>query len=137
MIPADKILENQYTTGNEFISLSTGKYYQGYYCIVLGSKYYEGKTYTIPLKELKKANSTFIPPPPVSLPPQPLTRYFIKKLNVFPIVIKEVNKQTYENFVNDLFYQTAIIDGEMIFRDSPELNKAEAQMSGLKAFLSA
>jgi hypothetical protein len=136
MIPADKILENQYTRGNEFVSLTTGKYYQGYYCVVLSNKYYEGKTYTTPSKELKKVDPTTIAPPPVSLPPQKTTtRYFIKKLNVFPTIIKEVNEQTYKNFINDLFYQTATVEGEMIFRDSPELNKAEAQMPGLKAFL--
>jgi hypothetical protein len=54
MIPADKILENQYTKGNEYIDSTTGKYYQGYYCVVLGSKYYTGKTYTTQSKELSK-----------------------------------------------------------------------------------
>jgi hypothetical protein len=47
MIPADKILTNQYTQGNEYIFPKTGKYYQGYYCIVTNTKYYTGKTYII------------------------------------------------------------------------------------------
>jgi hypothetical protein len=137
MIPADKILESQYTRGNEFVSLTTGKYYQGYYCIISGNKYYEGKTYNSQSKQLKKVEPTPVTAAPVSLPPQKTaTRYFIKKVNIFPAVIKEVDEQTYNILVNDAYYQKATVEGGMVFRNSPELDKAEAQMSGLKAFLS-
>jgi hypothetical protein len=137
MVPADKILENQYTGGNEFVSLTTGKYYQGYYCIISGNKYYEGKTYNSQSKQLKKVDPTPVPATPVSLPPQTTpTRYFLKKINIFPVVIKEVDEQTYNSLINNVYYQRAIVESEMIFRNSPELDKAERQMSGLKAFLS-
>lgn len=137
MIPADKILENQYTKGNEFVSLTTGKYYQGYYCIILDNKYYEGKTYNSQSKQLKKVDPTPVASPPVSLPPQKTpTRYFLKKINIFPVVIKEVDEQTYNSLINNVYYQRATVETEMVFRNSPELDKAERQMSGLKAFLS-
>jgi len=137
MVPADKILENQYTRGNEFVSLTTGKYYQGYYYIILGNKYYEGKTYNSQSKQLKKVDPTPVPPPPVSLPPQTTpTRYFLKKINIFPVVIKEVDEQTYNSLINNAYYQKATVESEIIFRNSSELDKAERQMPGLKAWLS-
>jgi hypothetical protein len=138
MIPADKVLENQYTRGNEYID-STGKYYQGYYCVVLDSKYYTGKTYTIQSKELSKVIATPTPPTPTSLPPQvgASKRYFLKKINVFPISIKEVDEQTYNNFTNDPLYQSVVISKGTVFRGSTELDKAETQMPGLKTFLLA
>ena len=138
MIPADKVLENQYTRGNEYID-STGKYYQGYYCVVLDSKYYTGKTYTIQSKELSKVIAAPTPQTPTSLPPQvgAPKRYFLKKINVFPISIKEVDEQTYNNFTNDPLYQSVVISRGTVFRGSAELDKAETQMPGLKTFLLA
>ena len=136
MIPADKILVNQYTKGNEF-TLPLGEYYQGYYCIVLNSKYYTGKTYTDTSKELTKVEPNPGPVAPTSLPRQTTpTRYFLKKVNHYPIIIKEVDEMTYNMYKNDSFYQSATVESDMIFRNSPELNKAESQMPGLKIFLS-
>ena len=138
MIPVDKVLENQYTQGNEYID-STGKYYQGYYCVVLDSRYYTGKTYTIQSKELAKVIAAPKPQTPTSLPPQvgAPKRYFLKKINVFPISIKEVDEQTYNNFTNDPLYQSATLNAGTVFRGSAELDKAETQMPGLKTFLLA
>ena len=102
MIPADKILENQYTKGNEYVD-STGKYYQGYYCVVLGSKYYTGKTYTTQSRELSKITIAPKATNPTSLPPQNTsTRYFLKKTNVFPVSIKEVDEATYNIYKDNL-----------------------------------
>jgi hypothetical protein len=130
MIPADKILTNQYTRGNEYVLVSTGKYYQGYYCVVTDTKYYTGKTYDNQSKELLK--SVLIPkkPNPPSLPPQSTSiRYFIKKINVFPIIIKEVSEQTYSSYLNDPFYQTIAIGS------NENLDQAEVKMPGIKTFL--
>jgi len=143
MVPSDKILENQYTKGNEFVD-STGKYYQGYYCVVLGSKYYTGKTYTVQSKELSKVTIVPKSTEPKSLPPQngPI-RYFLKKLNVFPASIKEVNEETFTTFKNNPLYQSAMIKMlninnrvYTVIIDDESLNQAEAQMPGLKTFLS-
>jgi hypothetical protein len=130
MIPADKILPNQYTRGNEYVLVSTGEYYQGYYCVVTDTKYYTGKTYDNKSKELSKVTLISKKPLPTSLPPQSTSiRYFIKKINVFPTIIKEVSEQTYSSYKNDPFYQTiAIVSDE-------NLDRAEAQMPGIKTFL--
>ena len=100
MIPADKILTNQYTQGNEYVFPKTGKYYQGYYCVVTNTKYYTGKTYTNQSEELFKFEVAPSPTGPTSLPPQSTpTRYFIRKTNISPITIKEVSENTYSNFI--------------------------------------
>jgi hypothetical protein len=130
MIPADKILTNQYTRGNEYILVSTREYYQGYYCVVTDTKYYTGKTYDIRSKELLKVTLIPTQQKPTSLPPQSTSiRYFIKKINIFPIIIKEVSEQTYSSYLNDPFYQTIAIGTD------ENLDRAEAQMPGIKTFL--
>jgi hypothetical protein len=130
MIPADKIQENQYTTGNEFTYKDDKNYYQGYYCIISNTKYYTGKTYDDNSKELLKADVPQAVPPPTSLPPQTTpTRYFIRKVTEFPIKIQEVSEQTYGNYVNDPFYQTAAIT-----TPQDEAN-ADTQIPGLTSFL--
>ena len=131
MIPADKILENQYTKGNEFVSLTTGKYYQGYYCIILDNKYYEGKTYNSQSKQLKKIDPISVASLPVSLPPQSTpTRYFIRKTNISPITIKEVSENTYGNFINDPLYQITYVG------PNQSIDQANNQLPGLKVWLS-
>jgi len=131
MIPADKILENQYTKGNEFVSLTTGKYYQGYYCIILDNKYYEGKTYNSQSKQLKKIDPISVASLPVSLPPQSTpTRYFIRKTNISLITIKEVSENTYSNFINDPLYQTTYVG------PNQSIDQANNQLPGLKVWLS-
>jgi hypothetical protein len=138
MIPADKILENQYTSGNEYFVISTGKYYQGYYCIVLNTKFYTGKTYTNQSEELTNIVPAQQQPPLTSLPPQGNSiRYFIKKINQFPIIIKEINEQTYNNYKNNPFYQSIAVKlpASDFKIDTKELDQANKQMPGLKAFL--
>ena len=131
MVPADKILENQYTKGNEFVSLTTGKYYQGYYCIILDNKYYEGKTYNSQSKQLKKIDPISVASLPVSLPPQSTpTRYFIRKTNISPITIKEVSENTYGNFINDPLYQITYVG------PNQSIDQANNQLPGLKVWLS-
>lgn len=137
MIPADKIIENQYTKGNEFVYIQTGKYYQGYYCIVSNSKYYTGKTYTSQSQELSKTQVNSDTTSITSLPPQQnSTRYFIKKTTQFPIIIKEVSKQTYDAYQTDPIYQTlSLVTFGSDFDDTKTLEQAEMQMPGIKAFL--
>jgi hypothetical protein len=130
MIPADKILTKQYTQGNEFISTKTGKYYQGYYCIVADIKYYTGKTYTNQSKELFKSEMIPSPKGPTSLPPQSTpTRYFIRKTNISPITIKEVSENTYSNFINDPLYQITYVG------PNQSIDQANNQLPGLKIWL--
>jgi len=130
MIPADKILTNQYTQGNEYIFPKTGKYYQGYYCVVTNTKYYTGKTYTNQSEELFKFKVSTSPTGPTSLPPQSTsTRYFIRKTNIFPITIKEVSENTYSNYINDPLYQTTYVG------PNQSIDQANNQLPGLKIWL--
>jgi hypothetical protein len=130
MIPADKILTNQYTQGNEYIFPKTGKYYQGYYCVVTDTKYYTGKTYTNQSEELFKFEVTTSPTGPTSLPPQSTpTRYFIRKTNISPITIKEVSENTYSNFINDPLYQITYVG------PNQSIDQANNQLPGLKIWL--
>jgi hypothetical protein len=138
MIPADKILENQYTRGNEFID-STGKDYRGYYCIVTGNKYYTGKVYDNNSKPLSPVLITTPPAKPTSLPPQnTFTRYFLKKTNEFPMSIKEVDEPTYIAYKDNFFYQSVAVavPGSDFGASNKALDEAETQMPGLKIFLS-
>jgi hypothetical protein len=139
MIPADKILTNQYTRGNEFIVASTREHYQGYYCIVLSTKYYTGKTYTDQSKQLLKYIPNAVPSNPTSLPPQTTaTRYFLKKINQHPIIIKEIDEMTYNIYQGDPFYQLVAVQvpGSDFNINSKALDDADKQMPGLKIFLS-
>ena len=128
MIPADQILINQYTYGSEFIL--SGKSYKGYYCIISNSRFYTGKTYNDQSQELSKLS---LNPPltnPTALPPQNTsTRYFIRKVNIFPITIKEVNEQTYNEYTNDPFYQLTFIG------PNQTIEQADTQIPGLKIWL--
>jgi len=130
MIPADKILTNQYTQGNEYIFPKTGKYYQGYYCVVTDTKYYTGKTYTNQSEELFKFEVTTSSTGPTSLPPQSTpTRYFIRKTNISPITIKEVSENTYSNYTNDPLYQITYVG------PNQSIDQANNQLPGLKIWL--
>lgn len=138
VIPSNNILNDQYTRGGEFYFKSTGNSYQGFYCVIQDNKYYTGKTYTKLSKELVK-----IPPVnptgsiPTSVPPTKNVdniRYFVRKVNVFPIAIKEVSKETYDKTI-DLFYNKLSIKGMDVYSGSKMLDEAEKKMPGLKAFL--
>jgi hypothetical protein len=61
-------------------------------------------------------------------------RYFYKKINTTPIIIKETNKENYDLLVNDPLYQVTSIKWDEV-RFNNDLTQAEQQMPGLKAFL--
>lgn len=138
LVPKNSIIENQYTLGGELSLSLTGKPYQGYYCIV-ENKYYTGKTYTSDSVELVKKSLVTRTSNTFNSIPSSIgkfdKRYFAKKINVNPILIREINEQTYSNLVTDPFYQTIIIEGTEIYPGSPVLDQANQQMPGLKAFL--
>ncbi len=134
MIPLNKIQPNKYTRGGEFYISSTGKDYQGYYCIVLDTKYYTGKTYDSNSQELIKRTTSKSLLSYTGLPFQntPI-RYFIKSLN--NSIIKEVDFQTYSLAISDVLYQTISLNSDFIFLGSVILDQADKQMPGLKTWL--
>jgi hypothetical protein len=161
-IPKNIIVESKYTSGNEYMFKSTQKEYKGYYYEMNG-KIFAGKEFKINSNELLKINIKNINPllsrattsvygllsniklkknNPSSVVYQPTQedydrgysiRYFYKKLNTTPIIIKEINQENYDLLINDPLYQVISIRwNEGINND---LTQAEQQMPGLKSFL--
>jgi hypothetical protein len=71
-------------------------------------------------------------------------RYFAKKINSNPILIKEIDENTFNQLKNDITYQAitlkyytppAVGDINENYFDPKELNEADKKMSGLKLFL--
>ena len=163
-IPSNIISTSQYTSGKEFMYVSSYKEYIGYYYI-LNDRYFTGKEYNITSLELIKIN---LQNTNILLTQSPTyiygllsgvniiknnvkasnlittnkdyeqgfrIRYFVKQLNVTPILIKEVNKETFEKLQTDPFYQTIQIKDYFTFTEE-ELNLLDKRMPGLKVFLS-
>jgi hypothetical protein len=60
-----------------------------------------------------------------------ITRYFVKKLNIYPIVIREVDKIAFQELTNSPLYQTLSVNSVDINR----IDELDKTMPGLKAFL--
>lgn len=162
--PKNQIKENQYTSGGEFMIAGTNQIYTGFYW-QFKDKFFTGKSPSNSSVELTRISSTSIKKIEISnnisrsarfalgsstisklassintfptVVPKSTNdkRYFAKKLNQFPIVIKEINEDTYFQLKQNSIYQVIIIDGSQIYPGSQEMNKAEQQMTGIKAFL--
>lgn len=109
--PKSKILENLYTSGNEFLIKSSNQPYQGYYHNISNNKFFSGKTLgTINSEELIKINlknEDFKLPNPYF--PNPtlkdfeigyINRCFVKKRNEDYNTIREISENDYNLFVN-------------------------------------
>jgi hypothetical protein len=117
-IPKNKIQTNLYTSGGEYILLSSGQNYVGYYYKLYNGKYFTGNTPNQPnTVEIKKYEGSNIVNPdnfigdktsPLSIPHNPLfptpqdyqtgefTRYFSLRRN--QPIFTEINKDTYTKF---------------------------------------
>lgn len=163
-IPKNKIVENKYTSGGEYIFADSYNNYQGYYYVTNG-KIYAGKEFNVNNKEIIKINkeqnnklksnpftyiygvisktniiSNKIP----SIPFNPtnkdyengfIMRYFVKKINSNPIEIKETDKNGFERIKSDPLYQNLEVKYKFNISDK-ELDELDKKMPGLKAFLS-
>ena len=162
-IPQNIIVESKYTSGNEYIIIDTNIIYKGYYYEMNG-KIFAGKEFDINAIELIKLLPKNINPfllqvssyvygklsnvklnntLPISTIYQPTQedydrgysiRYFYKKINTTPIIIKETNQENYNLLINDPLYQVTLIKWDGV-RFNNDLTQAEQQMPGLKAFL--
>jgi hypothetical protein len=159
-IPSNIISLGKYTIGNEFINSKTNESYQGYY-YEISNKFFIGKEFNINAPEIIKISNknTLLNNPKtkiysqisnitsqnLSLPSynyiplielkesdlEDITRYFIKKLNSNPILIREIDKKTFNTIKNHPLYQTvSITEPELLYP-----KQVEKQMSGLVAFL--
>lgn len=118
--PKSKILENQFTSGKEFVIKRNNTPYTGYYYILSNNKYFTGKTIEEEnTEELVKAEP--VPTKPFILPssyyPTPtdsdyklgfLTRYFIKRRNADYTTIKEISLDDYNSFQSDGMNDTSL-----------------------------
>lgn len=154
-IPKNKI-NIKYTSGGEYLVKSTYEIYKGYYYEING-KTYAGKEFNVNSPLLIKSDSKevnkLITNPSTSLygvisqsiiPLDNINsvsnkdkigiRYFVKKINSNPFLIKEVNENLYKETLSNPLYQTIQVN----FRynmSNEELNYLDKQMSGLKEYL--
>lgn len=164
-VPKNIIQTGKYTSGGEFVEEKTNKPYQGYYYELNGSLY-TGREYSIDaIKIIKKQDqnqlynssntalfslvsgitSQQLSVPSInstnvnSLSDEGLrsyssTRFFIQKINVNPIIIKEVDEKSYISVRGNPLYKTTFIGTYNNINQTTD--QAEAQMPGLKTFLS-
>lgn len=161
-IPKNQIVQNKYTTGKEYMFIKTYREYQGYY-YELNGKTYAGKEFNPGAYELIKIQSnsvnnlltnpstyiygkvsgnkisTFKPQSHVFQNNNPnvryVDRYFIQKININPILIKEVNEEIYKQSQSDPLYKSVTIRWDTIGDNIVALDKAEKQMPGIKEYL--
>ena len=160
-VPSNIIITSKYTIGNELVDPSTNIYYQGYY-YEFNNSFFKGKTFDPNADKLiKKEDENLLLNDPktrtysqisgvtsqqlsspkfTSIPSTSLKgldlensiRYFVKKINSNQILIKEVNKETYQKLQikNDPAYQLLAINEIELVSSNVDLI-----MPGLKTFL--
>jgi hypothetical protein len=159
-IPSNIISLGKYTIGNEFVNPKTNEVYQGYY-YEISNTFFIGREFKYNAPEIIKISNknTLLDNPKtktysqisnitsqkISLPSynyiplfelkeadlEDITRYFIKKLDSNPILIREINKETFDTIKSHPLYQKiSITEPELL---NPE--QIEKQMPGLLAFL--
>jgi len=164
-VPSNIITTGMYTIGKEFINTSDNKPYQGYY-YQIGDRFFVGRSFNQNAPELKKVTDdhfffininedygrlTQLDPKSMQVP-KPIHNpdmsikdaggdsfytYYAKKINQYPILIREINKETYDSLKNNNIWQVIAListqgDGGI---DMGEINKAEKEMSGIKTWL--
>lgn len=169
-IPKNIIVTAKYTSGKEFILKSSYTEYKGYY-YEMNDKIFAGKEFNIDAPELIKTSSsdlnilfqnpltflfgklskinltstslqsyTFIPTQE-DIARGYAIRYFVKKTNQTPILIKEVNLDDFNKLKTNSLYIVVSVKYNMINKttgkfDSTELNNAVLQIPELSSFLS-
>ena len=156
--PSNIVTTSKYTLGKEFVLADSYKDYQGYYYEISG-KYFAGKEFNVLAPELLKLDSDKIDKLRLNAatsifglltkvaiqgvgkvssiqPTGDTLRYFVKQINVNPIVIKEVDKNTFNQLKLNPLYQTLEVDIPSNTEvGMPAIDEADKKMPGLKAFL--
>jgi len=162
IVPNNLIQSNKYTAGNEYRIKSTNAPYKGYY-YELNGFYYAGLKYNSSNPELihvSKANTLFnnkntaiysaitgitsqqLQTPKINTVIQGNTadggsiivRYFCRKINVEPIIIKEIDSTTYNQIKPNPMYETTFIGNNSGANQTAQ--QAFSQLKGLERFLS-
>jgi len=163
-VPSNQIVTSKYTIGKEFIVESTYEDYQGYYYEFNSNYYAGKKFSTTAPKLVKVTSDKINPlvknpktsiygkiskfnflslPFPKSISnvfenipgdDSKYSTYYIKKTSNDGIIIRQIDKNTYDLYKNDPLYQTIevkIDQGDVGITDE-ELNRAENQMPGFR-----
>lgn len=155
-IPTNMI-SSKYTSGKEYMYAASQKEYQGHY-YEANNKTFAGKSFDAKAPELIKIQSkdvntlltrsaTYLfgtlsklklnnKKPSSFLYKGGNIRYFLKQINVNPILIKEVDKNTFNQFKTNSFYIGVELqyDPKIGFNDN-DVEAADKKMIGLKEFL--
>jgi hypothetical protein len=129
-IPSNLIKTGEYTIGGKYMYAASYKIYQGYY-YEINNKVFAGKEFNINAPELVKINSAVVNTlltqvstytygklskskintskikgiiPSNSDANTDIVNFYCKKLNVNPILIKQIDEQTYLNLKTDPLY---------------------------------
>ena len=156
-IPSNLITTN-YTSGKEFVYVSDNKHYQGYY-YEINSKFFVGKEFNNNAPEIIKLTSSKINPlllkaatslfgrltgiklDDIKVPSffynyQGDIRYFLSKNNTSPLLIKEIDKKTFDQFQNDSLYSSVSLTFKGGFSEN-ELKEAEKKIPGITTFVNS
>jgi hypothetical protein len=156
-IPSNLITTN-YTSGKEFIYVSNYKPYQGYY-YEINNKFFVGKEFDNNAPEIIKLTSNKVNP--LLLKPKTSTfgklskvkldntkipsffynyqgdiRYFLAKNNTSPLLIKEINKTSFDQNQNNSLYTSVALTYKGGFSEN-ELKKAEKRIPGITTFVNS
>jgi hypothetical protein len=156
-VPQNKIIV-KYTSSGEYVVKDTNKKYKGYYYdlngITYAGKEYNEKNpilikitsenYNSLLSNIKTAlygviSNASIPKIPkiqsaYSDPSSESIRYFIKNINISPILIKEVTKDTFTSVKTNPIYQILEVNYKPNLPEAT-LNELDKKMPGIKNFL--
>lgn len=159
-IPQNQIVKSQYTSGGEYMFISTQNEYQGYY-YELNGKIFAGKEFNTNNPEIVKIQSdsfnkllgkastyvygkisgakiknSIVKSLPKSDNPNINdvgTKFYCSKVNISPILIKEIDEQTYINLQKDPLYKITYTG---TYNDKfQSIDEAEKQLPGVKAFI--
>ena len=157
-VPSNIIVKDQYTQGKEFIYSDTYENYQGYY-YEMNSRYFIGRVFDPNAREILKLQSDKVDKLklnsklsifinllktkiPSNIKISSITpdgrnsiRYFAKKLNYNPILIKEISEETFNELKIDPTYQTLALNLPASDYDPAILDQTNKQMPGIKAFI--
>lgn len=153
-IPSNIIQTGKYTIGKEFVNKKTHLPYQGYY-YEINNRFFAGKEFSNDAPELVKisslaSNSLFNlgallferlsklniktdKPLSFLFNYQSNVRFFLAKNNVNPILIKEVDEETFKQFQENPSYSSIALTYDGGFNVT-ELKEAEKKIPGITAF---
>jgi len=153
-IPQNQIILGKYTSGKEYVMLSSHTPYQGYY-YEISNKFFAGKEFNTKAPEIIRITSSKFNPllenpntaayakiskvrldnqSPSSIIYQydSNARYF--SYQIINKIIKEINKETFDKFKSNPLYLTAMLSYTSGF-NSKELDETEKQIPGIKVFV--